>query len=1173
MRIARLDLLRYGHFTDRLLEFPRGEVDLHVVFGPNEAGKSTSLAAIGDLLFGIPKNSPFNFLHANKDMRIAATLEQNGDILSFARRKGNKDTLLGDDGLAWPAGETALAAFLLGTDRAFFERMFSLDHGRLEEGGRAILEAKDDEVGQVMFSAGSGISGLRRIQQTLDQEADGLWGPRKAEKREFYRVRERLEEAERALREHTLSAKRWEDLQKAREAAEEACETIDAEQRAAMAERNRLSRIRRVHGHVRRKAAIETAIAAESETVRLPADAAADLERAIRDIGEAATRIETLAAQRDEAAGALESLAFDEKLVRRADDVRRLDERRIEIGQERRDLPKREAELTATAIDVVKLAGELGWKEGDAATIADRLPPRPRISTVRHLMNGHGALAADVAGRTRALEEAEAKQARLRERMVSCGEAADVSRLASAISAVRDQGDLAGRLREAGQAHAAADAEVERLRAGLRPEVADARAAVTLTVPSRDAIQEHRDRTTAWETRLREEQQRLATIEDEVDRIERDIERLARREDVVAAGDVASARAHREAVWALVRALHVEKREPSEAERAAAGDLSGDPLAAFDEARTAADRLADRRFDNAEAAAALAALVGSAERQQEEMAWSRRRLEALATEGDELARAWAACWRDSGLEPRGHSEMLDWLVRRERLGQALARRDETMAQRDAAAQAASAAKDLLVAELAGLADVAAIGGSDGIGMVLRRAMDALEAHRAVATDKVRLTEAMRDVTAEIERLQRDLASARDDLAEWQRQWAVALDHLGLPADTAPAELGTRIEIIEQIRGKAEAMRNLRHDRIDKIRADIADFERDVAELVAGIAGDLVGKPADAAMLELTGRLDAAEKQRERQASKRDQLAELDERIAALGEEMRAAEQRLDRLKALAGVESRDELADAIARSDRLRAQDDALAEIVATLEREGDGMDPAALAAECADVDIDDVIAREASLEQESDDLKRRLQQATEARFAARTAFEAIGGGDAAARAAADREAAIADLRDVAERYVRVRSSAVLLKWATDRYMREQTSPLLNNAGRLFGIVTGGSFASLRVDYDDRDNAQLSGVREDGSVVPISGMSTGTADQLYLALRIAAISDYLSRTQALPFIADDLFINFDDARAVAGFRMLHELASDTQVLFFTHHRHLVDIARATLGAKVNVVTL
>ncbi len=86
-------------------------------------------------------------------------------------------------------------------------------------------------------------------------------------------------------------------------------------------------------------------------------------------------------------------------------------------------------------------------------------------------------------------------------------------------------------------------------------------------------------------------------------------------------------------------------------------------------------------------------------------------------------------------------------------------------------------------------------------------------------------------------------------------------------------------------------------------------------------------------------------------------------------------------------------------------------------------------------------------------------------------------------------------------------------------------------------------------------------------------MSTGTADQLYLALRVAAIEDYLDHADPLPFIADDLFINFDEKRAAAGFRVLDELAKKTQVLFFTHHEHLVDVARKTLDDAVSVVTL
>lgn len=63
-------------------------------------------------------------------------------------------------------------------------------------------------------------------------------------------------------------------------------------------------------------------------------------------------------------------------------------------------------------------------------------------------------------------------------------------------------------------------------------------------------------------------------------------------------------------------------------------------------------------------------------------------------------------------------------------------------------------------------------------------------------------------------------------------------------------------------------------------------------------------------------------------------------------------------------------------------------------------------------------------------------------------------------------------------------------------------------------------------------------------------MRTRMADQLYLALRVASVEDYLTRAEPLPFMADDLFINFDNDRAAAGFKVLGQFAAKTQVLFF-----------------------
>ena len=102
MRLARLDLLRYGRFTDASFELPQAERDIHIVFGPNEAGKTTSLTAIEDLLFGIQERSPYNFLHSYDAMRVGAVLENGDDCFEFQRRKARRDMILGPDGEPLP---------------------------------------------------------------------------------------------------------------------------------------------------------------------------------------------------------------------------------------------------------------------------------------------------------------------------------------------------------------------------------------------------------------------------------------------------------------------------------------------------------------------------------------------------------------------------------------------------------------------------------------------------------------------------------------------------------------------------------------------------------------------------------------------------------------------------------------------------------------------------------------------------------------------------------------------------------------------------------------------------------------------------------------------------------------------------------------------------------------
>ena len=86
-------------------------------------------------------------------------------------------------------------------------------------------------------------------------------------------------------------------------------------------------------------------------------------------------------------------------------------------------------------------------------------------------------------------------------------------------------------------------------------------------------------------------------------------------------------------------------------------------------------------------------------------------------------------------------------------------------------------------------------------------------------------------------------------------------------------------------------------------------------------------------------------------------------------------------------------------------------------------------------------------------------------------------------------------------------------------------------------------------------------------------MSEGARDQLYLALRLAYLEDYAKRSEPIPFVGDDLFMTFDDDRTKNGLAALAGLSADVQPILFTHHMHVVELARQTLGNDVDVMEL
>ena len=228
MRFERLDILRYGALTDRSLVF-RADAKLHIVYGPNEAGKSSALSAISDLLFGFPTAAQYSFQHDPASLRVGASVaSRDGASLTFRRRRGRKSTLLAATDAEEALADDALTPFLGSLSRDVFERAFGLNSASLRAGGESMLKS-GGEIGSLLFSAASGLTGLSEMRKDLEAEADVIYAPRRSKDRLFYQVLDTHEEARRAERDNELKASDWKRLIAEQAEVESDLQTVSSE--------------------------------------------------------------------------------------------------------------------------------------------------------------------------------------------------------------------------------------------------------------------------------------------------------------------------------------------------------------------------------------------------------------------------------------------------------------------------------------------------------------------------------------------------------------------------------------------------------------------------------------------------------------------------------------------------------------------------------------------------------------------------------------------------------------------------------------------------------------------------------------------------------------------------------------------------------------------------------
>lgn len=1153
MRISKLLLQAFGPFTGLELDFGPAAKSLVLICGPNEAGKSATLRAISDLRFGIPIQSADNFVHANADLRIGGVfVDAGGREYRVIRRKGRTSTLAIDDGsgdtsAARPVSADVEALITSGLSRDEYEMMFGLDHQRLRDGGEALRKGEGD-VGAALFEASAGVRSIPEVLDRMDQHARTFFMPGARGKNAAINSALRsYDEKSSELRKSLVRPAQWTDLHKQYQTEVDEVARIDQQ---TLQLNGRLLLIKELTAVAPLLGALEQAVDVleELKDARILADSASvDRTAASTALAVAQGGAAAAAAEAERLNLVVEGISPDARILEAAAAIERLVASAEALDAARRESAEATIELQVEGLRLQSLCSKI-----DASLVAENI--------LRAVPTG--ASRANVESRLRELERSELALRQHRDSAPSqvaaaSADAAPALPTPEARMALRAvQGEVT-RSEETIKKLASLPGEIEAAGRSLGTMLGDLGLAsveeLRIARPLTDteissAVSEGENNA----TRQRELEKRISEIGTAIEVATASRLTLLADGAVPTRDDVYAARQHRETGWSLIRSTYIEA-----ADQPVDQYTKGRPLPeVYQEAVKTADELVDGLASDTERAAQLQARTREQAKLDEDLQKLKLALEELQEARRKQEDLWHATLDAAYLPRRSAKALAEW--------QALLRR-----ARETGESVQAKLHELKQAEAA----------ESGLRSTLRAAIVGTAAATPTADSSLGALVAMCvEVEAEIKRRERAIDTSAGERSEREKQERIwtsrerelvdrlaharagvspLLQGLLLSGTPEPAVVRARLDELDALSAVGQKLTSA-DTQSKKCQERIAAIEQQVRQIASACGEPEVVNPR-LTVDNLSRRMLEARDSEKRLALARQALESAREHQR---EQLELAGRQTILLKALcvsAGVEDPGLLPEV---EDRSRRKREAQAEAdrcrlyignastrpVAELKTLLQESDAALLGFE------------EEKCFRELRELQDAQAEARARESEAKRALDAIDSDDAAAALREEMEVAIASVRANVGPWMRSRLAHALMAEALKRFRDRAQGPMLKAASDYFRQMTGAEFLRL-LSEDVDDELVLVAERKNGARITVDKMSEGTRDQLYLALRLAALEARRSAGANMPLILDDVLATSDDHRAALILKALAEFSRNTQVIVLTHHQHLVGVAQ------------
>lgn len=1150
MRFSEIAVENFGIFQRRAWNLTPG---FQVFYGPNEAGKSTLLQLLREVLFGFPQNSPYSFEDHRGKMSATASFQlSDGRRGTFRRRKGNKRVVQGE---LQPGGELldndSLKQLLGGASADLYHRIFAFSLDDLARGEEGLAQSQLQEA---LF--GISIGGMPRflaLQKELDESIATLYSPKGRTRPQITRLLAQISDTRSQLRDVSVRPHDYQQL-----VDNQRQETQRLREVRLLIDRQRvaLDRLDRLQQSLPLYIRLQT-IVQENAQIRVPLtfphDGGEEFQRHSQRRGELLEELQQLEHAHDNLAVEFETCHVPEAILAQANEISRLYQLADHCEQLEADLPRlvRNSQVLQDELDA----------------LSDRL--------IASGASPHSEMSSGFLVHLERTAELEQQQLRTREERAQLGaqrvqienerirlettlselKVADsltpwqqaVDRQTDLLQDLQREKDLNSQLSQAvRQLEPLEQLVTHRLRRG-HPEL------IRICVPFESSVREFDNRWADIQKRQVDLERAQRECQAELAVQKALLNNMVGEQTVPDRRRLAAAKSHRDQGWQLIRQHYLDGQDQADA--IACWMINAPSLG---EAMSNSIRQVDDIYEQRQARAQELAnqdqcrqAITRLEERSKSFAEDKERLEETMRDWHS---EWDALWSDCFVEPHLPGAMLEWLQAHAAWNE---QRKVVEHLRQQCHEVAAERKELEQPLRDLLQDP-----TSPVSSLVKAANVRLDHLRGQLRDRDRIREELQRRIEQIRDIDIRMTECLRAHEQAESDWRQLLIDFGLPTTWSAASVRSALAWQQSRYEKQRLLHNAKLER-QTSENTIQQFVESVQKLQGLLLNidPVMGTPVDQAR-----KLYQSLQEGQLAGQKRHHIQIERTRLERLLENKRRVTDRIEqrRSELLAAAEATDEMsflkvADAAARHYELsRASEDLQRQIraaVGTHDTDSFFDELRSIDATTLNRSIEEAKSETARLDQEYRDAVARLAVLEER-------MQAWNGQSRALEVASELESLRGKLRELVDQWAPLVIGRSCMKDALARFEREHQPELLEHINRIFVRLTEGRYRRIRRQIGDQ--AKLVVETRSGEAREPSQLSTGTREQLYLAVRLAFVQRYCSRTEPLPIIMDDVLVNFDDRRATETLRVIAEMGKNHQILFLTCHEATVRKARSCM---------